>query len=271
MPDRPSPPSNSGRLGAAAFFVGLVALAGTLVAVVLGWRLIDSPIEQLDRLSSATSEALGTLADNLAITQDTISQVQVGLSTTGGLLGDSAGSIDRVRAGLSDTADSLDGPVPDSLSAIEQALPDLIATASVLEPTLRSLSFLGVDYDPEVPLSEALLNLQQNLRPLPEQVRADGELIASLASETEAISSQTNELATTLDGIAETLAETETLLSEEVQSAEAARAQLGAERAQLPVLERRARVVLVIFGATIGLTQLTLVLLGWAHWRRESS
>lgn len=271
MTDHPPPTSSNGRLGAAVFFVGLVAVAGTVVAVVLGWRLIGSPIEQLDRLSTATSDALVTLADNLTLTRDTITQVQAGLSTTGELLGDSTESIDQVRAGLSDTAESLEGPIPDSLFAVEQALPELIATAAILEPTLGSLSFLGVDYDPEVPLSQTLERLRGNLRPLTGELRADGELLASLASETETIAGQTNELATTMDGIAEALAEAETLLSEEVRSAEAAQALLAVERAQLPLLERRARVVLVIYGAAIGLTQLALVLLGWSHWRSGSS
>lgn len=271
MADRPPSTSSNRRLGAAVFFVGLLAVAGTVVAVVLGWRLIGSPIEQLDRLATATSDALVTLTDNLTLTRDTITQMQAGLSTTGELLGDSAESIDQVRAGLSDTAESLEGPIPDRLSAVEEALPDLIATMSILEPTLGSLSFLGVDYDPEVPLSQTLRRLRRSLRALPGELRADGELLASLAGETETISSQTNELATTIDGIAEDLAKAETLLSDEVQSAEAARALLGAERAQLPLLERRARVVLVIFGAAIVLTQLALVLVGWSHWRSGSA
>lgn len=267
MADRRPPTSSGGRLGAAVFFVSLVAVAGTVAAVVLGWRLIGSPIEQLDRLSTATSGALVTLADNLTLTRDTITQVQSGLSTTGELLADSTESIDQVRAGLSDTAEFLEGPIPEGLFAVEQALPELIATTLILEPTLGSLSFLGVEYDPEVPLSQTLRRLRRSLRPLPGELRANGELLASLAGETETIASQTNELATTIDGIADALAEAETLLSEEVQSAEAARALLGAERAQLPLLERRARVVLVIFGAATGITQLALVLVGWSHWR----
>lgn len=271
MADRPPSTSSNRRLGAAVFYLGLVAVAGTVAAVVLAWRLIGSPIEQLDRLSRATSDALVTLADNLTLTQDTITQVQAGLSTTGELLDDSAESIDQVRTGLSDTAQSLEGPIPDRLAAVEQALPDLIATMSILEPTLASLSFLGVDYDPEVALSETLRQLRESLSPLPEELRSDGELLASLAGETEAISSQTNELATTVDGIAEDLAEAETLLGEEVESAMAARALLDAERAQLPLLERRTRVVLVILGAAIGITQLALVLVGWSHWRSRSA
>ena len=46
---------------------------------------------------------------------------------------------------------------------------------------------------------------------------------------------------------------------------------IGAERAELPLLERRARVVLVIFGSAIGITQLALILMGWSHWRRGPS
>lgn len=265
------PPNSDRRLGAAVSIVGLIAAAATVVAVVLGWRMISSPIEQLDRLSTATSDALVTLTDNLALVQDTIAQVQSELTTTGELLGDSAESANQIEAGLSDTADALEGSIPDMVSSVQQALPELIASTSVLEPTLRSLSFLGVEYDPEVPLNRALRQLSRSLRPLPGELRASGELLASVSGDTEMLASQFNELGLTVDAIADDLAEAETLFSEQAEAAEATRELVDVERAQLPVLERRARVVLVILGAAIGITQLALALVGWVHWRSEAA
>jgi chromosome segregation ATPase len=263
-------PSNSDRrFGAAVSIVGLIAAAGTVVAVVLAWRLIGSPIEQVDRLSTATSDALLTLTDNLTLVQDTIAQVQSGLTTTVELLGDSAASANQIEAGLSDTAEALEDSLPDRISSVEQALPELIASTSVLEPTLRSLSFLGVEYDPEVTLNRTLSQLRRSLRPLPGELRASGERLASLNGDSAMLASQLNELALTVDAIADDLAQAETLFSEQAEAAQATRELVDVERAQLPVLERRARVVLVIFGAAIGVTQLTLALVGWAHWRSE--
>lgn len=269
--DRPVPPNSDRRFGAAVSIVGLIAAVGTAVALVLGWRLIGSPIEQLDRLSTATSDALVTLTDNLTLAHDTIAQVQAGLTTTVELLGDSAASVNQIEAGLSDTAEALEGSIPDRVSSVEQALPELIASTSVLEPTLRSLSFLGVEYDPEVPLNRTLRQLRRSLRPLPGELRASGERLASLSGDTAMLASQLNELALTVDAIADDLAEAEALFSEQAEAAEAARELVDGERAQLPVLERRARVVLVIFGAAIGITQLALALVGWAHWRNEAA
>lgn len=247
--------------------MGLVALAGTVVAGFLGWRLIGLPIEQLDRLSAATSDALAALTDDLNLAGETIAQVQAGLDTTGELLGASAEGMDLVHARLSDTAVALEEDIPDSLFAVVQALPEMIDTTSVLEPTLRSLSFLGVEYDPEVPLNTALTRLQQSLSPLPDILRDEGELLGSLASDTAVLSGQVNELAEAIAGVAHDLAGTETLLTEEVQSAEAIRELIEAERARLPLLERRARVVLVILGSAMAITQLALAFTGWVRWR----
>jgi methyl-accepting chemotaxis protein len=269
--DLPVPPNSDRRLGAAVSIVGLIAAAGTVVAVVLGWRLIGSPIEQLDRLSTATSDALVKLTGNLTLVQDTIAQMQSGLTTTVELLGDSAESANQIEASLSDTAEALEGSIPDRVSSVQRALPELIASTSVLEPTLRSLSFLGVEYDPEVPLNRTLRQLRRSLRPLPGELRASGERLASLSGDTAMLASQLNELALTVDAIADDLAEAETLFSEQAEAAEATRELVDVERAQLPVLERRARVVLVIFGAAIGITQLALALVGWAHWRSEAA
>lgn len=260
-------PNGDRRLGAAVLIVGLVAIAGTVVAVVLAWRLIGS----FERLSTTSTGALVALADNLTIVGDMIAQVHSGLDATGDLLGESAGSVNQIQTGLSDTAEVLEEGIPDRLFAVEQALADLSATTSVLEPTLRSLSFLGVDYDPEVSLSSTLTELERSLRPLRGELGASGERLAALAGDTAMLSSQMNELATTVDDIADDLAEAGALVSEEAQAAEAARELLDAERAQLPILERRARVVLVIFGAAIGATQLALALVGWTHWRSRTA
>lgn len=269
--DPPVPSNSDRRLGAAVSIVGLIAAAGTVVAVVLGWWLIGTPIEQLDRRSTATSDALVTLTDNLTLVQDTVAQVQSGLTTTGELLGDSAESANQIEAGFSDTAEALEGSIPDTVSSVQQALPELIASTSVLEPALRSLSFLGVDYDPEVPLNRTLSQLSRSLESLPGELRASGELLVSLSGDTAMLASQMNELASTVDAIADDLAEAETLFSEQAEAARAARELLDVERAQLPVLERRARVVLVIFGAAIGITQVALALVGWTHWRSEAA
>ncbi|HEX2152567.1 MAG TPA: hypothetical protein VHL52_01135 [Acidimicrobiia bacterium] len=261
------PPNRDRRFGAAVLIVGLIGAAATVAAVILGWRLIGSPIERIDRLSAATSDALVTFTDNLILVQGTVAQMQAGLSTTVELLGDSAEVAIEIEDGLSDTAEALRVGLPDTISSVEQGLPELIASMSVLEPTLRSLSFLGVEYDPEVPLNRTLTQLQRSLEPLPDELRASGERLASLNGDTAMLASQLNELSLTVDAIAADLAEADTLFSEQAEAARTTRELVDVERAQLPLLERRARVVLVILGTSIGITQLALALVGWAHWR----
>lgn len=247
--------------------MAMVALVGTVAAGFLGWRLIGLPIEQFDRISVTTSHALAELSDDLDGAAETIARVQTGLATTGGLLGASAEEMDQVQATLSDTAAALETDISDSLAGVAQALPALIATTSVLESTLLSLSFLGVEYAPEVPLNSALTGLEQSLSPLPDQLRNEGELLGSLAIDTAMLSGQASELGDAVVALAEDLAGTESLLVDVGRSAEAIREQIETERAQLPLLERRARVVLVIFGSALAITQLALALGAWARWR----
>jgi hypothetical protein len=168
---------------------------------------------------------------------------------------------------MSDSAETLVGELPDILSAVADSLPGLIASTSQLEPALSSLSFLGVAYDPEVPLTQSLTVLQESLDPLPDELRANGELLASLSGDTAALAGQANELAAAVEGIADDLAEAGARLSEEARSVDEATQLLETERARLPVLERRARVVLVIFAAALVLTELAVALMGWSHWR----
>jgi methyl-accepting chemotaxis protein len=262
-------PNSDHRLGAVVFVMGLVAAAGTMVAAILGWQVVGSPIERLDQLSAGIGDSLVTLTDNISLAGDTMSRVHDGLDTTGAILRDSAGTLGRMEAGMSDSAETLVGELPDILSAVADSLPGLIASTSQLEPALSSLSFLGVVYDPEVPLTQSLTVLQESLDPLPDELRANGELLASLSGDTAALAGQANELAAAVEGIADDLAEAGARLSEEARSVDEATQLLETERARLPVLERRARVVLVIFAAALVLTELAVALMGWSHWRSE--
>ncbi|HLU31889.1 MAG TPA: hypothetical protein VK088_09000 [Acidimicrobiia bacterium] len=269
MADRASSLSGRRSVGVAAFVMGSVAVVGTLVAAVLGWRLIGSPVERLDRLAVATSDALVALGENLDITETMITEIQAGVSTTGDLLEASTERLQEGSAGLSATAESIQGPIADQLSTVEQSLSDLVSSTLTLESTLATLSFLGVEYQPEVPLSQALGALQESLTPLPGALRAEGEQLAALAGLTATMGDQAGALAATIDDIAGGLSEAEARLSEGAESANEIHARLEAERAQLPLLGRRARVVLVIFATALVVTQLALVLVGW-HWRRAS-
>jgi ABC-type transporter Mla subunit MlaD len=262
-------PNSDHRLGAVVFIMGLIAAAGTTVAAILGWQVVGSPIERLDRLSAGMGESLATLTDNIGLAGETMARVQDGLETTGAVLRDSSSSLSRLEAGMSDTAEILVGDLPDTLSAVAQALPGLIASTSQLEPALSSLSFLGVEYAPDVPLNQSLTQLQESLDPLPEELRASGELIATLSGDTAMLSGQASELAGSLEGIADDLADAGARLTEEAGSVDEARQLLEVERARLPVLERRARVVLTIFGTAVVITELAVALIGWSHWRGQ--
>jgi chromosome segregation ATPase len=263
-------PNSDRRLGAVVFIVGLIAAAATVVAVVLGWQVVASPIERLDRLATGLAASLSTLTDNIGLAAETMTRLEEGLATTGDLLADSAERLGRMESRMSSTSEALETYLPDTLSAVAASLPGLIASTSQLEPALSSLSFLGVVYDPEVPLTQSLTQLQESLGPLPDELRSSGEQLASLTGDTAMLATQAGELAEAVDGIAVDLAEAATRLSEEAASVDEAWQLLEAERARLPLLERRARVVLVIFGAAVVLTELALALIGWSHWRSGS-
>ena len=72
--------------------------------------------------------------------------------------------------------------VPTALDGVLASMPALVDTARVIDRTMRALSLVGVDYDPEVPLDQSLTGIEQTLEPLPEQLRAQQEALEGLSA-----------------------------------------------------------------------------------------
>jgi hypothetical protein len=99
---------------------------------------------------------------------------------------------------MDQASELLVGDIADSLQATVDTLPGLIDTASVIDTTMRALSFFGVDYDPDEPLDEALIDLQLSLTPIPGQIRGQAEVLGTLQTDIGRIGGDAGSLAAVL-------------------------------------------------------------------------
>jgi CBS domain-containing protein len=159
---------------------GLERLRATAGASVAALDAADQTIDAASRLSTTLLESL-----------DALTRLGPGLSTSGR---EAATMIDQVSVL---TGDQLSG----SVAAIESSLPAMIEAASVMDDTLRALSFVGVGYDPEVPLDEGLRELEDGLDGIPEELAAQGESLARLSDR---VGDLTDDLAAVTDTVAAT-------------------------------------------------------------------
>ena len=94
----------------------------------------------------------------------------------------------RTRPMLEETADVVTKDIPDALGDVQEAMPSVIEAAAVIDDAMRVLSqfnyeipkllsddkwiiSLGVEYNPAIPLDQALQNLSDKLETIPEDLR----------------------------------------------------------------------------------------------------
>lgn len=200
MPDQDPRPlvESRERLGRALFVVGVVGIASALVVGVAGWILASRASTHL----TDGIEPLGDLVVNVSesveatrvIVDRTIEAVEGIESATR-----SAGrSLDAVSGLIDSTSDVIGGDLAESLDSAVDTLPALVDTGRIIDGTMRTLSLVGVDYDPEAPLDESLASLEESLRPIPEQLRAQVEALEGVQTDIDVIVLDAGSLAATL-------------------------------------------------------------------------
>ncbi len=162
------------RLATVLITLGWVGAVATIVGVVLGWRLTDSLIKSVEETAALVDTSLETVDESTKLLSDALADVGPGLESAETVLAGAAETVTGMQAIASDTADVMTTTLPDSVTAVLDALPGLISTAAVLDRTLSALSVVGVDYDPEVPLDEALTELEDKPRRAPRRAQCRG-------------------------------------------------------------------------------------------------
>lgn len=242
----------------------LLAIAGTLAVVsslllgVGGWLLVDgmmsgasgiirSASEVVDDVEVATDAALVGISSVQAVVEDIESTARSSARTLG--------TTEELLADISDRS------VPDVAETIEgavQAMPGIIQTGRVIDRTLNALSLVGVDYDPEVPLDQALESLRDSLAPLPQEIRDQGVLLDAAARDLSEIGEDAGSLAASLLEVRIDLLEAEDSITATASNLEEVAGfftELGAEfetfRSWAPWLPVAAAVALAASGAGI--------------------
>jgi ABC-type transporter Mla subunit MlaD len=90
-------------------------------------------------------------------------------------------------------------------------MPAAIQAAAAIDGTLRALTLLGVDYDPDQPFDESLRSFESALSALPDGLREQSEVLRNLAPAASALGQESENLANALEQIGEDLGEIETI------------------------------------------------------------
>jgi hypothetical protein len=271
-------------VGVLLLVVGVVGLALAGAGVAMSGRAIDAIGSSMDTTLTLLSDTLTTVRGTFELTKTTVDQANTGLLTASETSATVAQTVADSQPLIDQMTEVATGTVPDSLDAVEAAIPNLAAAAGAIDSALQTLgafqfertvlgqSFgfdLGLDYNPEVPLSETVLSLGASLDGLADELRGMEANLVLANSNLGLLSANVDTIATNLETVYGSVGQLAPLVDAYViqidQTQEMVTSSRGAMNAQLATVKAVAIVLILWFG----LYQLVPLYLGWKMIRSD--
>jgi prefoldin subunit 5 len=213
----------------------IIAIAGWVIAyqgTQVTNQFIDNLAMSMNNALQLTTDTLTNVQSTLVVAKQTLTDLGTTLTTMETTASDMATSIEDARPLIDEVSTVVTQDVPSSVESIQNALPSLVEVATVIDDTLRTLSRfqidqnlagfrinwdLGIDYDPEVPFDEAVVDLGGSLDGLPERLRGLETELATTQSSLDVMGQNMDQLATDMATLNTTIAEVQPVLDEYIR------------------------------------------------------
>ncbi|HEX6220978.1 MAG TPA: hypothetical protein VF115_07775 [Acidimicrobiia bacterium] len=256
------------RLGRVLFAFGVVGVVAAVVVGVAGWLLAS-------RVSTRVTEGVEPLGDLVVNVSESVEATQVIVERTIEAVEGiesatrSAGRSLESLSGLIDGVGQVIGEdLAGSLESAVGTLPALVDTGRIIDGTMRTLSLVGVDYDPEAPLDESLASLEESLRPIPDQLRAQVEDLEGVGTDIDAIVLDAGSLAATLLEARIEMGQARDVLTRTSENVARATATIAAIEDDVSTYDVLSRIVVVAISLA-ALTAASAPLLVGLHYRQS--
>lgn len=272
VPDRAGEdPGRAAGLGRRLTLAGVVGMSAALLVGVIGWVISGRVTNDLTTTIEPIGAIVADVADTIDASRVLVSQTTEALTSIEDATRSAARTIESVGGIIAETGSLAGGDIADSLESAVATLPGLIDTARVVDRTMRTLSLVGVDYDPQRPLDESLGELEASLEPVPDQIRAQVALLDDVESDLNLISQDADELAALLLRARVELRGAEQVLLAAAQDAEEAAAGFTDIESDLGAYGALARLVSVLVAVALATAAMTPLLLGRYHSGRDGA
>lgn len=265
-------------LGVMMLLIGALGLALSIAGSVYGYRLIDSLGVGVESSLDLTSQGLDTVEETLLLAKTTLGEVNDGLDTLAGAAIDLSQTITQTRPLLGEIVQVASHDVPNSVEAVETAVPYMARAAAIIDDTLTTLSSfrldeeilgiplyfdLGIDYAPEVSFEESISWVGHNLEGITPRLRGL-EVYADITyGNLETISEDIMAVSRDLQTINSSVADVAPLLDDYVRIVTETNDAIRQTRVSLSRQLYAVKLVLTIAMVWIGLTQVAPLYLGW--------
>lgn len=198
---------------------GWLGLAATVAAVVVGWQLTSTFRLSTERTLDLIAATLETTSETTTTAIGTLSVAEAGMVEAEFALEAAGSGLDRLSEVMREMAFVLAGEVPATLEAVAESFPAMIDTARVIDRTMNALSFLGINYSPEIPLDVSLSAVEDQIVPLAASLRAQAIPLAESAVEINSVGDSVATVGARVAEITTQLSNSQGLIEQYEQSA----------------------------------------------------
>lgn len=195
------------RTGRPARMAGVLTVATSLFALIIGLVLVESLLTDLTASFRVSESAIVAIGETIEVVDASVSRIDESLDAASASLASVGTAAGIASDGLEDVAVFLEEDLPADVEAILVAMPAAIQTAEAIDGTLSALAFFGVDYNPEEPFDDSLRRVEGALAELPDEFRAQSATIQALIPSVRELGRQTDSLAEAVDAIETDLTE----------------------------------------------------------------
>ncbi|HJQ77866.1 MAG TPA: hypothetical protein VJ948_11495 [Acidimicrobiia bacterium] len=200
-PGRPPRPGRATLIRNAGLVTAILSILGLVAALLL----VGTIAGDYRATVSVTRSAVDVIGETIASVDQIADGTTESLASAGASVEGAASTLDNAVVALEELAVFLEEDLPGQLESIRSAMPAAIQAANAIDGTLRALSLFGVDYDPEEPFGESLTRVEEALEGLPADLRTQSDAIRLLIPSAIELSAQTDDLASDLDELSESL------------------------------------------------------------------
>ena len=243
----------------------------------LGW--LGATQAAVDDNLSLAVESMNSIEALILETTDVISSASAVLTTTVTSLENTTAALTDMHPLIGQTGKVVTVQVPETLEGIQNSMPTLIATAKSVDETLAWLSGfgftvpnpfgadwhynLGINYAPEVPLDQALDEMNENLADTPDDLRAMSDALDAVEADLLLTSDDLTQLSEDVAALNMQLQETVPQLTQLASNTAEIRTSFSAAQAGLPLLFDTftcfARWIMIL----LLLSQIPFLYMGW--------
>jgi methyl-accepting chemotaxis protein len=202
------------RLAPAIRKLGVAGLVGSVLLTVLGLWIVGDLYGRLRQSLDVTADAVRTVDATLDVAAGSLTALGGAVETVRAATEQAAASSVLVEQSVAEAASVIGEDLPEAVDAMRETMPALIEASGVIDTTLRGLALFGVPYSPDMPLGEGFRRLDEELAPLSETLKENGEVIESLVPTVTGFREQTALLGAQVDQIGAAVTEAAEMISD---------------------------------------------------------